>query len=231
MDDKKKVAVVGVLFVAMLAIGAFEFTKGGDEPAPKPKDGKTSGKGDGASAATAVDSKGGKDAKGGKESDKAEPVKNPLVALPLPQRDPFKPISLPNASPSPATTPPAPKPIAKPTPRQPRPNSLPMIPPVHVEDGPNPLGGQLPPAVGPLQGPVGGSQPVGEPVATFGYKLKGTLMGDRPMAVFADSQGNERIVPVGSSLDGDSQVVSVGPGMVKVRVHGKVMTLTPGGNE
>ena len=56
-------------------------------------------------------------------------------------------------------------------------------------------------------------------------------MGDRPMAVFADSQGNERIVPVGSSLDGDSQVVSVMAGAVKVRAHGKIMTMTPGGNE
>lgn len=56
-------------------------------------------------------------------------------------------------------------------------------------------------------------------------------MGDRPMAVFADSQGNERIVPVGSSLDGDSQVVSVQAGAVKLRVHGKTKTMTPGGNE
>lgn len=96
--------------------------------------------------------------------------------------------------------------------------------------------GQLPPANatglnGPLSGPLGAPSGGGAPVSTFGYQLKGTLMGDRPMAVFADSQGNERIVPVGSSLDGDSQVVSVAAGAVKVRVHGKTLTMTPGGKE
>lgn len=224
MDDKKKIVVVGALFVAMLAIGAFEFTKGsGDAPAAPAKDTKVADKAAGADKSKDGDKK------------KEEKAKNPLLSLPLASRDPFKPISLPNPTKSPSATAQAPKPISGPSGSGSRPRQLRQIPPVQIEGGPLPAA--LP---GTLQGENGGSSlsgPVGVPnpsintVSSFGYKLKGTLMGDRPMAVFADSQGNERIVPVGSSLDGDSQVVSVQAGAVKLRVHGKTKTMTPGGNE
>ena len=226
MDDKKKLIAVGSLFVAMLAIGAFEFTKGsGDDTPAKPKDAKAAAKT--ADGSTPVgDAKIGDAKAGDKKAD--EKAKNPLVSLPLPARDPFKPISLPNPTPSPAAAA-APKPVAAPPKPRHESNRLPSIPPLGIE-------GTLPPADqpgpnGPISGPVGATSQGAPAVQTFGYKLKGTLMGDRPMAVFADSQGNERIVPVGSSLDGDSQVVSVSAGAVKVRVHGKTRTMTPGGNE
>ncbi len=76
MDDKKKLAVMGVLVAVVIAVGAFQFVGGGSpEPAPaKPK-------------AAPKDA-----AKSGPE---AAEVKNALSPAELASRDPFKPETLP----------------------------------------------------------------------------------------------------------------------------------------
>ena len=69
-DDKKKLAIVGVLGFIVVGVGAFQFMSGGSSaPAKKPAAAKV---------AVAADAK-----NNGK-------VKNPEYALALPQRDPFK---------------------------------------------------------------------------------------------------------------------------------------------
>ncbi len=68
MDEKKKLAVVGVLFVLVIGIGAFQFV-GGSEPPPAPPKSIV------------------------KKEDAADETlkpKNPSVAFPLTTRDPFE---------------------------------------------------------------------------------------------------------------------------------------------
>jgi hypothetical protein len=71
----------------------------------------------------------------------------------------------------------------------------------------------------------------GGAVATFAYALEGIILGPHTAAVFVDSAGNERLVPLGGALDGDTRLVKVEGGRVTVRFHGKELRLTPGGND
>jgi type II secretory pathway component PulC len=59
----------------------------------------------------------------------------------------------------------------------------------------------------------------------FAYQVKGVIVGKKPMAVFEDDNGNQRLVPLGGSLDGDSKVVAIEKGKVRIRHHGKEKTL------
>lgn len=56
------------------------------------------------------------------------------------------------------------------------------------------------------------------------------MTGSKPIAVFSDSNGNQRLVPVGGSLDGDSKVVAVEKGSVTIEHRGKKQRLSLGGN-
>ena len=73
MDEKKKLAILGVLGATIVAVGAFQLVSGGAEPQPVKQTKKVVSpiKGD----------------------DKKE-VKNALAMLELPARDPFKPAAL-----------------------------------------------------------------------------------------------------------------------------------------
>jgi len=138
--------------------------------------------------------------------------KNPQVANDLPPRDPFQP---------PASAMPA---FASTTPHAPTRSG-------HV----NPFGYRVP-DIHPLGGnlsPMGGSQltsipqPKDEP---FGYTLVGSIAGDKSAALFQDKSGNQKVVPVGGAIDGESRLASIDQGSVTIVVRGKVLRLSMGGN-
>jgi hypothetical protein len=52
------------------------------------------------------------------------------------------------------------------------------------------------------------------------------MLGAKPMAVFTDAQGNQRLILLGGSLDADSKVTSIDRDAVTVRFHGKTLRLT-----
>ena len=65
----------------------------------------------------------------------------------------------------------------------------------------------------------------------FSYTVSGVITGgNKPAAVFTDSSGNQRLVPVGGSLDGDSKVVAIDRGNVTIEHRGKKQRLSLGGN-
>ena len=204
--DKKKIMVLGLLALVIVCVGAFSFMGGGSTPASADS-GKKDEKKDEQVAA----------------KDEDEGPKNPLYAAELPQRDPFQIGHLAGTSPQPdMTTPPAPSlPAPKSTTRKPvRRSSAPdfTVPPVT-------LGGNLPGAGSPLT-----LSPAGPDPSAFNYQVSGVIVGKRPAAVFTDSQGNQRLVPVGGSLDGDSKVVSIDKGQVTVEHRGKTLRIPLGGN-
>ncbi|HVT11796.1 MAG TPA: hypothetical protein VHE55_05985 [Fimbriimonadaceae bacterium] len=137
-----------------------------------------------------------------------EGPKNPLFVQNLPVRDPFQ---------APASMPTTPQPQQHPTP-----------PPTN----PEPRATQLPPVQIDKIGGFGNAplsvQPV--PEAKFAFTVSGVMLGTKPMAVFTDAQGNQRLVMLGGSLDPDSTVVSIDKDAVTVRFHGKTLQLTVEGN-
>lgn len=140
---------------------------------------------------------------------KVDPVKNPLLAANLAARDPFQEPA--NVESAPKTTP-APQPATQQKP-EPRPGPLP-----DVEIRGNGFAGNAPLTV----------QAV--PEAKFSFTLSGVMLGEKPMAVFTDAQGNQRLVLLGGSLDPDSQVVSISKDAVAIKFHGKNLRLTVEGN-
>jgi hypothetical protein len=193
-DDKKKLAVVGVLAFIVIGVGAFQFMGSGSTPTKKAP---PAAKKQDLAANTADQNK----------------IKNPEFANPLPERDPFK-------STEDAATPPQ-------QPKAPTPPSRPAPPRMSGSlDGP---GGTLPTAGGigtiaPLQ--------ITPPAPVFNYRLSGLILGRHPAAVFtdtADKSGSQRLVPIGGSLDGDTQLVAVSKGRAVVSFKGKHLRLTLGG--
>jgi type II secretory pathway component PulC len=69
-----------------------------------------------------------------------------------------------------------------------------------------------------------------EPEAPFGYTVGGVVIGARPAAVFRDAAGNQKLVMVGGSLDGDSTVKAVRMDHVVVIHKGKSLRLKVGGD-
>lgn len=204
-DDKKKMMVVGALALVIVAVGAFQFL-GGSTPPPAAKTAKKD------------------DAKAGdKTADAAEEgPKNPLYAAELPQRDPFQPHTLVGETPKAPNVPAAgstPLPDAKASRRGHRGGGT-SIPPMTIT-------GNLPNAG--MNGSIG-ITPTGPDPSAFNYSVSGVIVGQRPAAVFTDSQGNQRLVPVGGSLDGDSKVVAIEKGQVTVQYRNKTLRLSLGGN-
>ena len=62
------------------------------------------------------------------------------------------------------------------------------------------------------------------------YSVSGVIVGDHPAAVLVDSKGNQRLIRLGGSLDGDTKIVAISRGKVTLKSHGKTMTLTVGDN-
>lgn len=219
-DDKKKLVVIGALATVLLGVGAFTFLGGGSPPPPAPVEAKKAdtGKEDGTQV-TKVDENGNPI-----ETEEKDPPKNPLYAMDLPQRDPFqvRPLAGDEFK---APTQPLPPP-SKPAPRRPG---------TRRSAGGGDYGtSPYPPLGGVLPGPEGGSvtlTPSGPDPSAFGYTVSGTMTGgSKSIAVFTDSNGNQRMVPVGGSLDGDSKVLSIEKGSVTIEHRGKKQRLSLGGN-
>jgi|GEM_PF-4850276 len=134
-------------------------------------------------------------------------IKNPAFSNVLVQRDPFvspiKPASM--DAPSTGANPP-PKPLITGSE-----SSLPVLP----QPG------------GSVSGKLG-VEPVSPPLASFSYHLSGLIQGQHPGAVFSDAQGNQRLVSVGSALDGDSTLIKVEESCVIVNFRGQHLTLALG---
>jgi hypothetical protein len=203
MDDKKKLIVVGALVVVIGSVGAFELLGGSSAPPaiPSKKDGKV---------------------KSGKADDavKAPVLKNPEVANALPLRNPFEP---------PADAQPA---ITK-MPQMQHPQ--PIAGKIRGFDSPK---GFQPLPAGDLKQfsslPTSIAAPHPEQKAEdekpFGYKVVGLIGGVRPAAMVEDSAGNQKLVLVGSAIDGDSRVKGVESDTVTIEYRGKTLRLVVGGN-
>jgi hypothetical protein len=215
-DDKKKFVVLGILVVVMLAVGAFTFMGGGSGTPTVAANAASGGtdpvkvNADGSTGDTTT----GSPVAGSSEE---ELPKNPLYAADLPQRDPFI-SSVPGATVNRGGS---------------LPPSVPISRPVRRSNGSGsgyvpfqPLGGSLPAAGGSVTISSNGVDP-----NRFGYTVSGVITGGgKPAAVFTDASGNQRLVPVGGSLDGDSKVVSIDKGNVIIEHRGKTQRLSLGGN-
>lgn len=199
MDDKKKLMIIGALGVVLLGIGAFQFTKG-SAPAAAQAPATTQE----TPAATPEDP-------ANAEQPQAEQANN-LVTGSYPRRDPFKPLIDPNAT---VST------VAQNTPVQ-----QPMrIPGGRKVDFPIEKFGPLPGA-----DPAGGEAETVKPLAPeFPYKLSGIIVGAKPAAVFTDLSGAQRLVELGGSLDGDTQLVNMDRNHVVLRFKNQTKNLTLGG--
>jgi hypothetical protein len=200
-DNKKKTIVVAALGLVIVCLGVFQFVRSTAVP---PELAAAAAKREAEKQATVKARVAAKD----------EGPKNPLFAFNLPARDPFEEGILPTDT----------------TKQQPAQTQAPKVdprPPVR-EIG----GSQLPVFPGGPGGPLGagsvGIEPV--PEAKFGYRVSGVMLGAKPMAVFTDAQGNQRLLMMGGSLDPDSNVVSIDKDAVTVRFHGKTLRLTVEGN-
>ena len=69
--------------------------------------------------------------------------------------------------------------------------------------------------------PGAGSAPVLEVKPQF--VVKGVLLGRKPIAVLEDSNGNQRLVALGGSIDGDTRIVAIEEGGITVVHKGKRM--------
>jgi hypothetical protein len=192
-DDKKKLIVVGALALVIVAVGVFQFTAGGG------------------SQGAPITSK--KEEKKVVQEEQPEPLKNPIFAMNLRPRDPFKmPASMTTVDPK--TNPRAPVQRMDPPQIQP-------MPEISIDK----TGGIGSGGVDPV-GPV----VVQPPEPQFSYRLSGVMLGAKPMAVFTDLQGNQRLVLLGGALDPESKVLSISKDAVAVRFHGKTLRLTVEGN-
>lgn len=206
MDDKKKKLALGGLVAVIAGVGAFQFTSGSAEP-PK--------------AAAKQEKKAIEVAE--KQYAADEDPTGLIVASALPARDPFD-----GSSWQPKIEEPKP-----PAPVEPPKNTR---PPRNVGGGR--INGSIPPfQVGNMSLPsangdikLEASKPMADPNA-FGYAVSGVIVGHRPAAVFTDASGNQRLIPVGGSIDGDSRVVGISRGKVTIRHRDKTITMTVGGTQ
>ena len=144
----------------------------------------------------------------------SEAIKNPSVATALPIRDPFKPASF-------SVSEDKNKPVEPPKPPVERHHrNISEIPPL-------PTG---PLSNGSGTGPGTGTAAVVVEPLKFNYVLAGIIVGTEPAAVFTDTKGNQLLVRTGNAIDGDSRVVSIRSGRVRVLFNGKFLDLTIGGN-
>lgn len=211
-DDQKKTAVVGVLFLVMLGIGAYQFLGVGASSKPVP-----------VATTPAEDKKAAAAAAAAKDTG----PKNPQVANDLPPRDPF--LAPPDDSapvapvaPVPAAVTPEPRRVASVLPPA-RQNHRRNVDISGLSTGIQPI-----PLTGHISGQVGGPSVHIEP--TFDYTVAGIIVGAHPAAVLKDSQGNQRLISAGGEIDGDSKLVSIDRRWVEILFRGKSLRLPVGGN-
>ncbi|MBS1708915.1 MAG: hypothetical protein JSS65_09365 [Armatimonadetes bacterium] len=205
-QDKKKLFVIGALVMVLCAIGAFTMMGGGPAPVASTTGSKADAKKDLTEATKAY---------------AQDPTQAKIGAIigsisgygTKEARDPF---AIPSGVPEIAVTPPAPQaPVPgadthAPAPRQQR---------------PKPLGGgdSIPPWTPPTQGAGAAPGPI---VPRF--RVKGALVGQKPVVVVEDSSGNQRLVPVGGELEPGTRITSIEKGQVTVSEHGKSKTMPIG---
>jgi hypothetical protein len=234
MDERKKLMVLIALIAVMACTGVFQVLKPhgvpppppsssapGTVPSPAPMTNTATPATLSASAGSAVSSNANPNAKidpnskSGVGGEKAPEIKNPQVANELPRRNPFEvpgdqrpktPSQLIAANSRPKAFPPKIKGTLAPT-------------------APMPLAGSFG-QMSPLPGAMAPVHPKDEP---FGYKLVGSINGDRSAVVLQDAAGNQKLVPEGASIDGDSRVKRVENGAVVIEYRGKRLRLTVGG--
>lgn len=220
----KQLAIIGVLAAVLLAVGAFQFMT----PVPVPPLPEQT------PAATPAGSPAGEaspEESAKPQASKSDPIRDALLnyatssATP---RDPFKPagelakeFAAPQGKNAPAEAAPVvgnPSEGSRPVgPRYPRQNVQPMDPMEgSLAGGPNmgiaPIGSQ------------GGGQAAIDPRTITGgpsYKVKGILVGTTRMVVLEDAEGNQKLVPEGGSVDGDTTIVRVRDNTVKISTRGK----------
>lgn len=221
MDDKKKMMIVGSLVAVLLAVGAFQLLAPAPKPAIAPEPDKTS-----------VVAQSGNPAD--PDAEVKDPVRAKLESLlneGVSVRDPFVPTGdIPAEALAPISK--IAPPSADPT-RQERPAAGRRSTGSSWDGGAapwNPLPGSLPaagggvvPTGGGMSGQIGagGGPTPGENTGGSSYKVKGTIVGNTKMAVFEDDKGNQKLVPLGGSVDGDTKVVGISNGKVKVRRGGR----------
>lgn len=220
--DKKKMLILGALLLAMVTIGVFQFS-GSSAPAPKKE--ATTKSGTITEKVTAKVTPPASTTEATTEDPSAAPTlkvaSNDAPIAELSERDPFDGHlydSKPEVKPVPQP------PVAK-APRDF--NHPPTLDGKLTIDGPLPGPGgvntQLPGPGVPQVAPVA-------PPNVFNYTVSGVVTGDRPAAIFVDDKGNQRLVTLGSSIDGDSKLISVARGKVTVRHHGKTEVFSVGAN-
>ena len=134
--------------------------------------------------------------------------KNPEVANSLPSRDPFEGPEPPDNGKKSAAA-----------------------PPKADSNVPYKMSGALPPGKdSQLPGAGAGAEIRAVEAPPFAYAVAGTVVGEHSVVVFRDSQGRQRLVREGDSLDGDTQVISIQKSQVTVVYRGKTLHLKTGGN-
>lgn len=211
MKDKKKVMVLGLLVVAMLAIGAFQFIGPSSSSAPIAETDEATEVTD-PETTTVADGEGVEGEEGAEVEEEGDAKKlniEGFVAESFDVRDPFDVPS--GVEPEKAKAPEPEKPVEPRVKPQQKPRSLPGEQPVNPR-----IFGDLPPL-------GGGGAPVDNSPQ---YRVKGVLVGQRSVAVVEDEEGNQKLVPVGGSIDGDTKVVKIEQGKVTVERNGKKKVLS-----
>lgn len=222
-NNTKQIAIVGVLAAVLLAVGAFQFM--GPSPAPVPPADSTAVAAGGPTEAPLE----GEGLVEGKVP--SDPVREALLSYATSSatpRDPFKPsgslaaeYTMPQGKVAPAEAAPV---VGNPdegrVPRPPRGGRQEI-------DAVNPMGGSLL-AGGPIgisqTGPIAEGTNPGLPGTITGgssYKVKGIIVGTTRMVVLEDADGNQKLVPEGGSVDGDTTVVKVQGNTVKISSKGR----------
>ncbi len=221
-NSSKQLAIVGVLAAVLLAVGAFQFM--GPSPTPVPPAETTVAGGEPTEAPLE-----GEGLVEGKVP--SDPVREALLSYATSSatpRDPFKPagsLAQEYAMPPGKVAPPVPAPVVG-NPNEGRSgrsgrNS-------NLEIGAmNPMGGSFPDGGSIGLAPTGpvasGADPGGPSTITGGssYKVKGIIVGTTRMVVLEDADGNQKLVPEGGSVDGDTTVVKVQGNTVKISSKGR----------
>lgn len=224
MNEKKKVMILAALFVVVIAVGAFQFMGSSTPPpaatttADATDETVTTDGSEPTDDAALTEGAEGDEPEGFNGSETAvldengQPVA-PLVfdasgrqIVALMARDPFK----------------APGGVDETTVQAPPTNTAPVERPKPVKRDPMPGYVPLDPGnFGPLPG--AGLTQAEEPEPSF--RVTGVLVGVKPIAVFEDDKGNQRLVPLGGSVDGDTKVTGIERGKVTVSRRGKETTL------
>jgi len=199
--NKTKLLVIAALGIGLAAVGVFQFTASSGKPEKK--------------APAIVDRS--KEAAADENQKTRTAIEQSLTAQLAKPKDPFKPIPLAkdqDTENSASTV------VKAPTDAIQRPN-------VNYR-GPALANPTMPPMA--PNGAVTAGAPLRAP-DEFAYKLVGVVSGPRPVAVFQDDAGHQKLVRQGEPVDEGSRVIAVSDGQVVVQHGKKNLTLSVGGRK